>query len=198
MQRSWFCRSEDVLVLGLLNHQEGHDSQSKLQRPRVLFPCSTPISRGGSSLLSQAKCKLWWLALSAHSLAERSRNIFISQGNNALDFQIPAQVAHSIPQFSSWHHFRGRCSPNNWLWHAGRRPGTVLRVTCHSVPDAPAYSNRKGRPSLGALFSSPWVKKLKLRGEKWPRWESCGNAGIIGNSSQVLVCLSSLSMCPYF
>lgn len=40
-------------------------------RTRARSPCSTLTSRGGSSLLPLSKCKLQWLALSAHSLAQR-------------------------------------------------------------------------------------------------------------------------------
>lgn len=49
----------------------GRESQSKPQEPGRAPPCSTLRSRGGSSLLPLSKCKLQWLALSAHSLAQR-------------------------------------------------------------------------------------------------------------------------------
>lgn len=108
-----------------------HDSHSKLLKENLkelslillLLAKETWSSFPGPS----TNCHSWYYQPTHH---HGSSNILVPQGNNALDFQIQTQVAHSILQFSNWHQSRGRYySPEQTVmtefWQAGRT-GIVL------------------------------------------------------------------------
>lgn len=108
-----------------------HDSHSKLLKENLkelslillLLAKETWSSFPGPS----TNCHSWYYQPTHH---HGSSNILVPQGNNALDFQIQTQVAHSILQFSNWHRSRGRYySPEQTVmtefWQAGRT-GIVL------------------------------------------------------------------------